>query len=118
MSVDWYVCVICGKVFPDCDEYFNCIHCGGMICSYCYNEQKEKYDTLDEAHPKHNFYGDSALNRCDSCAGDEYKQKLFDEIISTLDHAKIFIETREKMHPDGIKLYIELCHKLKQFVNG
>ena len=34
--------------------------------------------------------------------------KILDECVITLRHARVFICTREKMHPDGQKLYDEL----------
>ena len=45
---------------------------------------------------------------------DEQK-KIIDECLVTLRHATIFVSTREKMHPDGIKLFIELIHKIEEF---
>lgn len=34
------------------------------------------------------------------------------EVIDTMRHARIFITSREKMHPTGIQLYDELLAKL------
>jgi hypothetical protein len=34
------------------------------------------------------------------------------EIIETMRHARVFIVTREKMHPTGVDLYDELVAKL------
>ena len=34
------------------------------------------------------------------------------EIVTTLRHARTFIVSREKMHPDGVKLYDELLAHL------
>lgn len=41
---------------------------------------------------------------------------LFGEIWCTLNHARIFIVSREKMHPDGVKLYDELRAKIEAIV--
>ena len=38
---------------------------------------------------------------------------VFNEIITTLKHARIFISTRQKMHPDGIKLHEDLITNLE-----
>ena len=35
-----------------------------------------------------------------------------EEIIVTMRHARIFITSREKMHPTGVQLYDELLEKL------
>jgi hypothetical protein len=39
---------------------------------------------------------------------------LFQEILVTLKHARIFICTREKMHPEGIRQYDALIDRLTQ----
>lgn len=39
-------------------------------------------------------------------------EALLDEVIVTMRHARIFITSREKMHPTGIELYDELLEKL------
>jgi hypothetical protein len=38
---------------------------------------------------------------------------ILQEIIVTMRHARIFITTREKMHPTGVQLYDELLTKLE-----
>ena len=40
--------------------------------------------------------------------------EILTEILSTLEHARIFITSREKMHKDGVKLYDELIDRLKK----
>ena len=42
--------------------------------------------------------------------------ELLDELLLTLKHARTFITTREKMHPDGVELYDELILKLEQTI--
>jgi hypothetical protein len=42
--------------------------------------------------------------------------ELCDEVLVTLKHARTFITSREKMHPDGVKLYDELLANLKRFL--
>ncbi len=42
----------------------------------------------------------------------EISKELFKEIYSMLNHAEVFIQTREKMHPDGVILYTELLEKI------
>jgi len=37
---------------------------------------------------------------------------VIEEIITTLRHARVFITSREKMHPDGAKLYDDLVDNL------
>ena len=39
--------------------------------------------------------------------------ELLDEAILTLEHARKFIISREKMHPSGVELYDECIAKLK-----
>ena len=43
-------------------------------------------------------------NRLDGLVGD---------VISTLEHARIFITTRQKMHKDGVEQFDKLITKLK-----
>ena len=44
----------------------------------------------------------------------EITTELFDEIIVTMGHARLFINTREKMHPTGINLYDNLLERLNK----
>ena len=37
---------------------------------------------------------------------------ILQEILVTMKHARIFITSREKMHPTGVELYDELLEKL------
>ncbi|MDZ7832804.1 MAG: hypothetical protein U5L07_13700 [Desulfobacterales bacterium] len=39
--------------------------------------------------------------------------EVFDEILNTLKHARVFISSRQKMHPDGIKLHEDLIAYLE-----
>lgn len=41
---------------------------------------------------------------------------LIEEIYHTLKHARTFIGSREKMHPEGIQLYDELLSKVEDIV--
>jgi hypothetical protein len=41
------------------------------------------------------------------------KMKLFKEALITLKHARVFIATREKMHPIGIELYDDLIRHME-----
>jgi hypothetical protein len=42
------------------------------------------------------------------------KMKLLAEALTTLKHARVFISTREKMHPTGIELYDDLIRRMEQ----
>ena len=37
---------------------------------------------------------------------------LLDAVLSTMGHARVFIASREKMHPEGIRQYDELMESL------
>lgn len=39
-------------------------------------------------------------------------ENLLEEIIVTMRHARVFLTSREKMHPTGVALYDELLQKL------
>ncbi len=41
---------------------------------------------------------------------------LLRECYTTMNHARVFICTREKMHPDGQALYADNLARLKEFV--
>jgi hypothetical protein len=41
-------------------------------------------------------------------------ENILADIITTMRHARIFITSREKMHPAGIELYDELLGKLER----
>jgi hypothetical protein len=41
-------------------------------------------------------------------------ENILADIIVTMRHARIFIISREKMHPAGVKLYDELLDKLER----
>ena len=43
-------------------------------------------------------------------------ETLIEEVYHTMKHAQIFIRSREKMHPTGIKLYDELLKKIEDIV--
>lgn len=43
---------------------------------------------------------------------------LIDEIWHTMKHARVFIDSKQKMHSDGINLYDELLKKLDEIVNS
>ena len=52
---------------------------------------------------------------CDNCFWTKNSLTLKqarDEAIETLEHARIFIDSREKMHPDGVKLYDDFLERL------
>jgi len=64
----------------------------------------------------------TGVNPPDFLASTQYFRKVrvipeavIDEILTTLNHARTFIASREKMHPDGIKLYDGLTKNLKDF---
>ena len=84
MGVDWYPCCICDETFPDCGSYTHCINCEDMICGRCYEEQKEKYGIIGKDHEKIDYYGEDALNKCDSCVVDEEKENIKNETIEIL----------------------------------
>ncbi|SEE52805.1 hypothetical protein [Bradyrhizobium lablabi] len=70
-------------------------HPEGVACWICLGE--DDIDPYGELSPK---------------APDD----LLGEIWCTLNHARIFIISREKMHPDGVKLYDELRAKIGAIV--
>jgi hypothetical protein len=41
---------------------------------------------------------------------------LLDELLVTLKHARTFITSRQKMHPDGVELYDDLILTLEQTI--
>jgi Flp pilus assembly CpaF family ATPase len=43
---------------------------------------------------------------------------ILQEIIVTMRHARVFITSREKMHPTGVQLYDELLTKLETRVGA
>jgi len=40
-------------------------------------------------------------------------ENILQDVIETMRHARVFISSREKMHPTGIQLYDELLAKLE-----
>lgn len=42
------------------------------------------------------------------------QRALLHEALVTLNHARVFISSREKMHPTGISLYDELIEKIER----
>lgn len=42
------------------------------------------------------------------------QRALLRDALTTLNHARVFITTREKMHPTGISLYDELVRQIEQ----
>lgn len=44
--------------------------------------------------------------------------ELLSEILVTLKHARIFIISREKMHPEGVRQYDELLAKVDSAVSS
>ena len=44
-------------------------------------------------------------------------KEIIDEIIVIMNHARIFITSREKMHPTGIDLYYNLLSKLEELAS-
>jgi hypothetical protein len=48
----------------------------------------------------------------------EKLRQMPDDIIATLQHARIFITTREKMNPVGVQLYDELIDRLVEIKKG
>ena len=43
---------------------------------------------------------------------------LLDDVLSTMGHARVFIASREKMHPEGIRQYDELMESLAILHSG
>jgi len=43
---------------------------------------------------------------------------ILEDVLQTLYHARKFIVSREKMHPDGVKLYDEATDKLSAYLEG
>lgn len=53
MSVDYYNCAKCGQIFPDCDTFEYCEHCGNLFCSEECADLNEAPDAEeDETHPQ------------------------------------------------------------------
>lgn len=44
--------------------------------------------------------------------------ELLREAALELNHSKVFVRSREKMHPDGIRLYDDLLDKIYQFLKA
>lgn len=42
---------------------------------------------------------------------------LIGEAITSMSHAEIFLETREKMHPTGVQLWGELIDRMRQVLD-
>lgn len=65
---------------------------------------------------------------CSECAkdlaakkaqGDVWKAEahnLLEEAHRELDHARVFIRTREKMHPEGVRQFDEVWSKVRRFL--
>jgi len=49
----------------------------------------------------------------DNSGGWQRCQLLLSEAAAELRHASIFIRSREKMHPDGVKLYDDLLARIE-----
>jgi hypothetical protein len=43
---------------------------------------------------------------------------LLDDVLSTMGHARVFIASREKMHPEGIRQYDEFMESLAHLRSG
>lgn len=85
MGVEYYTCTVCGVNFPDCGEYYTCIHCEELICGYCYSDQKKKYGVIDEDSEDLDYFGEDALLKCDSCVNEDKKDDQKLEIIEILE---------------------------------
>lgn len=58
---------------------------------------------------------DLILRHLRTFAGNEHApHPIIEEIYYTLRHARIFIASREKMNPTGVKIYDELLQKIKE----
>ncbi len=56
---------------------------------------------------------DTELKNCSSFPNNIIVSKrVIGEVITTMKHARIFIASRQKMHPTGVKLYAELIKNL------
>lgn len=54
-----------------------------------------------------------AAGACSGSIGPDYRQ-LLAETLTTMRHARVFITSREKMHPTGVELWDELVGKIER----
>jgi len=52
----------------------------------------------------------------DPCETKSIPMNMIEEIYHTMRHARTFIASREKMHPDGVKLYDELLETIENII--
>jgi hypothetical protein len=86
-----------GRILPACAR--NCQKCGTPT-----NGEETLIRGQIWCHPCADTYSSEA----------QRKLKLLADALVTLRHARIFITTREKMHPTGIELYDELIKNLER----
>ena len=70
-------------------------------------ELKKHLDKMKEANPDLEYRFFEQLQEV------SIRKELLQEIITTMKHARIFISSREKMHPAGTELYDNLVKKLE-----
>jgi hypothetical protein len=83
MGVDFYNCSVCNEIFSDAGYYGYCINCEGMLCGHCHDKMAEKHGYIGDDHEKASWYGEEAVNHCDTCdkpQTEEIKQQLFERV--------------------------------------
>ena len=70
------------------------------------DELKKHLDKMQKSNPDLEYRFFAQLQEI------SIKKETLQETITTLKHARIFISSREKMHPTGIELYDNLIEKL------
>lgn len=68
MGVDFHPCSVCQEISPDTGYMWNCAKCGEYVFECCYEEQEEKYGTVEDGSEDADYYGEEALKQCDGCS--------------------------------------------------
>jgi len=66
MGIDYFNCISCGEIFPDCDYVGICANCENWFCKDCHLTQIQKYGVVTDEESKARF-GDKALIECIEC---------------------------------------------------
>ncbi len=56
-------------------DYYYCASCSGHLFECCYDEQKEKYGTVENKELIDDF-GEDALKECDTCSKTTLKARI------------------------------------------
>lgn len=84
----------------------------GNWVTICCNDERLKGD-------KHHYFEECDCSKAADAihaaldAQQDGVREVLDEALVTLSHARLFVTSPQKMHPDGVKLYDELIDRLK-----